>query len=264
MAAAGPSRSEMEKYKRVKKNDQLEKEDSREDVIRISAKGRTSNYVSYAAKLFSDAEETVKDEETGEDKPVKKFDKFTIKATGQALATAVTVAEIIKRRFKGIHQTTKIGSLEVNDEYELKEGETGEDDKELDPTITQVRHISFIEIELSKVEPAEKSTIGYQPPLPDDQVNEKSMDELIGETKGGRPSGGGRGRGGKGGRGSKPEKKDDEKSEKKSEKKDDKKDSKKGGGKKGGKGKGKGKKGKGKGKKGKGKGKGGDSDSDDE
>lgn len=66
---------------------------------------------------------------------VKKFDAFTIKATGQALATAVTVAEIIKRRFKGIHQMTKIGSLEVNDEYELKEDE----DEKLDKTITQVR-----------------------------------------------------------------------------------------------------------------------------
>lgn len=223
MAEKPESRSiDMEKYKRVRKEKE-EKEDSKKDEIRISSKGRTSNYISYAGKLFN---------EDG-------MDSFVIKATGQALATAVTVCEIIKRRFKGIHQITKIGSIEIEDEYEPK---SKDDDLE---NIKQIRNVSFIEITLSKVE-LDTADRGYQPPLPEDQVEEKSPEELA-ERRSGRK--GGKKSKGKGKRKYSEDDDDDDDDER----------SPKGKGKKGKKGKGKDSKGKGKGKKGKdskGKGKG--------
>merc|ERR1712113_1295867 len=139
--------------------------------IRITSTGRTRNYVTYAAKLL-------KDEET--------FESLTLRATGTALATAVTVSEIIKRRFKGLHQVCKIGNAEVIDTYEpLEEGlEVVED----------VRSISFIEITLSLKEPNPKP-VGYQEPLDESLV--KEYDEAEDERRKAK-KGKGRGKRGKG------------------------------------------------------------------
>lgn len=152
----------MDKYRRVAKEKNTNKE-TPEDEIRVTATGRTATYVTYAGKLFNE----------------KSLNKCTIKATGTALATAVTVVEIIKRRFKGLHQITKLGSTEIVDEYEpLEEG--------LDK-VTDVRQVSFVEISLSK-EPLDTKDKGYQPPISEDLVKEFSPEEMA------------RGRGGRGGR----------------------------------------------------------------
>ncbi|CAD7955927.1 unnamed protein product [Amoebophrya sp. A120] len=189
----------MEKYRRKAP---VKEEKSADDEIRVTAKGRTATYVSYASKLFNE----------------KNMDEFTLKATGAALATAVTVAEVVKRRFKGLHQITKLGSVEVVDEWEpIEEG--------LDP-VTNTRNVSFIEITLSKKE-LDKKNIGYQEPIDESLVEEIDPEEML--------------RGG-------PRKAREEGDE---EGKKTKKGKGKGKGKKGSKGKGKGKKGKGKGKKGK-------------
>lgn len=158
--------SKMEKYRRVQ-NKKSEESQSRDDEIRITAKGRTATYVSYAGKLFND----------------KEMKEFTLKATGAALATAVTVAEVIKRRFKGLHQITKLGSVEVVDEWEpLEEG--------LEP-MNSTRSVSFIEIVLSK-EPLDKDDKGYQEPLDESLVKEVDPDELQKKPEGAakKPKGG--------------------------------------------------------------------------
>merc|ERR1719201_225245 len=108
--------------------------------------------------------------------------QVVVKATGNALTKAVTTAEIIKRRFKGLHQVTNLGSTEIVDEYEpLEEG--------LDKVI-DTRNVSFIEITLSK-EALDTNNKGYQPPLPEDQVKDYDPEEIAK----GRGRGGGRGRG---------------------------------------------------------------------
>jgi len=194
---------EATKYKRVRKV--KEEGESKEDVIKITARGKAATYVSYASKLFSE----------------KELSAFTIKATGIALSTAVTVAEVIKRRFKGLHQITKVGTLELVDEWEpLEEG--------LEP-LSSKRNVSFVEILLSK-EQLDKNDIGYQEPLPESEVDEREDVAKKPERKGKGKKSKGKGKGkGKGKKGSKG----------------------KGKGKKGSKGKGKGKKGKGKKSKGK-------------
>jgi len=198
----------MENYRRVIRPLDGEKTKTADDEIRITSKGRTGTYVSYCCKLFNEKEEK----------------QFTLKATGQAIATAVTVAEVVKRRFKEIHQVTKLGSVEVEDEWEpIEEG--------LD-TITMKRNVSFIEITLARDESlVDKKAPGYQAPIDQSLVVEMDPEEMAK----------GRGR-------AKKEKEGDDEEEKPRRKG-------KGKGKKG-KGKGKKGKGKGKGKKGKGKGKG--------
>jgi DNA-binding protein Alba len=87
--------------------------------------------------------------------------EIVLKAMGRAINKTVTIAEIIKRRIASLHQNTAIGSTDITDLWEpLEEG--------LLPLET-TRHVSMITITLSTKE-LDKTSIGYQPPLPADQV----------------------------------------------------------------------------------------------
>merc|ERR1712039_1147607 len=123
------------------------------------------------------------------------------KASGNALTKAVTAAEVIKRRFKGLHQVTSLGTVEIVDEYEpLEEG--------LDK-VTDTRNVSTIEITLSK-DALDSSNKGYQAPIDESLVKEYDAEEMSrgrghGRGKGrgkGRGRGKGKGKGKGGGRGS--------------------------------------------------------------
>merc|ERR1719247_2355434 len=160
--------STMDKYRKVvKPREQTVKDD---DEIRVTAAGSVSAYVAYAAKIFNEME-----------KP-----KIVVKGTGNALSKVVTTAEVIKRRFKGLHQVTNLGNTEIVDEYEpLEEG--------LDKVV-DTRNISFVEITLSK-DALDTKDKGYQPPLDESEVTEYSAEE-VGKSRGrGRERGGGRGKG---------------------------------------------------------------------
>merc|ERR1719464_1992085 len=120
-------RANMDKYRRVEKVKETTVKD--DDEIRVTAMGSVSAYVSRAATVFKELES----------------EQVVVKATGNALTKAVTLAEVIKRRFKGLHQITTLGSTEIVDEYEpLEEG--------LDK-VTDTRTVSVIEIRLSKAAP---------------------------------------------------------------------------------------------------------------
>merc|ERR1712217_315044 len=140
-----------------------------EDEIRVTGVGSVSAYVGRAATVYNELNKS----------------KVVIKASGNALTKAVTAAEVIKRRFKDLHQITTLGSVEITDEYEpLEEG--------LD-RVTDTRNVSIIEIKLSK-EPLDTSDKGYQAPIDASLVTEfdpEKMTKPRGRAKG-------RGRGGKG------------------------------------------------------------------
>ncbi|XVF11577.1 hypothetical protein REPUB_Repub08aG0039200 [Reevesia pubescens] len=105
---------------------------------------------------------------------------------GRAINKTVTIVELIKRRIVGLHQITSIESTDITDMWEpLEEG--------LFPLET-TRHVSMISITLSKKE-LNLSSVGYQPPLPADQV--KASIEIDHEGEG-SPNARGRGRGGRG------------------------------------------------------------------
>jgi len=161
----------MDKYRKVDKPKSTEA--AAEDEIRVTAVGSVSAYVSRAAKVFNELE-----------KP-----KVVIRATGSALTKAVTLTEVIKRRFKGLHQITSCGSVEIVDEYEpLEEG--------LD-RVTDTRTVSVLDITLSK-EALDSSDKGYQPPIDEALVTDFDP-EQVGKGRGrGKGRGKGKGKGEKG------------------------------------------------------------------
>merc|ERR1719148_609539 len=146
-----------DKYKKIMKPKESVVMD--EEEIRVTAAGSVSAYVSRAAKLFGEME--------------KKF--IVIAASGNAVTKAVTSAEVIKRRFKGLHQITKLGSQEVIDEYEpLEEG--------LDK-VSETRNLPFVEIKLS-LDPLDTSDKGYQAPLDESEVKEYDAEEMMSRGRG--------------------------------------------------------------------------------
>merc|ERR1719181_2668316 len=150
-----------------------------DEEIRITAVGSVSAYISRAATVYGELAK----------------DKVVIKATGNALTKAVTTAEVIKRRFKGLHQITNIGSTEIVDEYEpIEEG--------LDK-VTQTRNMPFVEITLSK-DALDTKDKGYQAPIDESLVTEVDAEEMMKPR--GRGKGRGRGRGKGKGKDSSPSK----------------------------------------------------------
>lgn len=155
---------QMDKYRKVQKPKDAIVQDESE--IRVTSQGSVSAYISYAAKVLNEGGGP----------------KVVLKASGNALTKAVTAGEVIKRRFKGLHQLTKVTTMEIVDEYEpLEEGL----DKVLD-----IRSLPCIEIILS-LEPLDESDKGYQAPIPESLVSEFDPEQMAR----GRGRGDGRGRG---------------------------------------------------------------------
>ncbi|KAG9442800.1 hypothetical protein H6P81_018654 [Aristolochia fimbriata] len=158
----------MDRYQRVEKP----KADTpiNENEIRITTQGRMRSYITYATSLLQE----------------KGSDEIVFKAMGRAINKTVMIVELIKRRIAGLHQNTAIGSTDITDTWEpLEEG--------LLPLET-TRHVSMITITLSKKD-LDASSVGYQSPLPLEQVKPLTDFDFEGE---GSPSGRGRGRGGRG------------------------------------------------------------------
>ncbi|XP_027092288.1 uncharacterized protein LOC113748941 [Coffea eugenioides] len=158
----------MDRYRKVEKPKAETPIDENE--IRITSQGRMRSYITYAMSLLQE----------------KGSEEIVFKAMGRAINKTVTIVELIKRRIVGLHQITSITSTDINDTWEpLEEG--------LLPLQT-TRHVSMITITLSKKE-LDTSSLGYQPPIPADQVKVSTDIEYDGE---GSPNGRGRGRGGRG------------------------------------------------------------------
>ncbi|MED6185950.1 hypothetical protein PIB30_062077 [Stylosanthes scabra] len=158
----------MDRYQKVEKPRAETPIDENE--IRITSQGRMRNYITYAMTLLQE----------------KGSNEIVFKAMGRAINKTVTIVELIKRRIVGLHQNTQIGSTDITDTWEpLEEG--------LLPLET-TRHVSMITITLSKKE-INTSSVGYQSPLPADQVKASADFDYEGESS---PNGRIRGRGGRG------------------------------------------------------------------
>lgn len=127
----------------------------REDEIRVTNKGGVHRYVAYAARLFGEQEKKT----------------VTIKATGNAICGAITLAEIVKRRFENLHQVNKIGVTTISDTYEPLEWGLDE--------ITRQRNVPFLEIILGvDIEALDKEAPGYQEPIDQSLVKPMAMDQI--------------------------------------------------------------------------------------
>lgn len=144
----------MDKYRRVEKSKTADAEAQpvAANEIRITQTGKVRSYISYANGLFADKQEQ----------------SVVLKAMGNAISKAVTVAEILKHRVAHLHQITQISSIETVDVYEpLEEG--------LDRIETK-RHIPSISITLS-LKQLNTSDPGYQSPIPVEMVSTTPFDE---------------------------------------------------------------------------------------
>ncbi|KAL0912735.1 hypothetical protein M5K25_018727 [Dendrobium thyrsiflorum] len=158
----------MDRYQRVEKP--REETPINDNEIRITTQGRMRSYITYATSLLQE----------------KESNEIVFKAMGRAINKTVVIVELIKRRIAGLHQNTAVGSTDIIDTWEpLEEG--------LLPLET-TRHVSMISITLSKME-LDKSSAGYQSPLPADQVKPSGEFDYEGEVS---PAGRGRGRVGHG------------------------------------------------------------------
>ncbi|GAA0153992.1 hypothetical protein Leryth_002696 [Lithospermum erythrorhizon] len=127
----------MDRYQRVEKA--RPEEPINENEIRITAQGIIRNYISYATSLLQD----------------KMAKEIVLKAMGQAISKTVSIAEIIKKRYPGLHQETAISSTTITDAYEpIEEGLQ---------TLEMTRQVSLITIKLSTAE-LNKDSPGYQAP----------------------------------------------------------------------------------------------------
>lgn len=113
-----------------------------ENEIRVTAQGKMRNYVAYAATLFSES----------------KSHTVVLKGMGRVINKTVSLAEILKRRVKGLYQLAEIGSIKVVDKKHPKGDE--------EPTEV-VRLLSVIKIVLT-TEPEDRTK--FQPPLDESMV----------------------------------------------------------------------------------------------
>ena len=134
------------KYIKIKP-EEAEKAKSAENEIRISTRRRPNSYIIYAAVLFLE----------------KQFDTVVLKGIGETIPQMLMVADVLRRRIKGIHQVNTISSINVQDIYEpLEEG--------LD-TVIVTRTLSMLEVKLTTKPSAEDlKAAGYQKPIPDEDV----------------------------------------------------------------------------------------------
>ncbi|KDD71829.1 hypothetical protein H632_c4328p0, partial [Helicosporidium sp. ATCC 50920] len=137
----------MDKYK--KETSKREHSTSKENEIRITAPGKVKDYVLKGKDLLEG----------------DKFLHIEIKAMGQAIQKAVTVAEVLKRSMPRLYTNTTIFSVEVKDTWlPIEEGP--------DP-IETVRVIPAVGIIISK-DKAGLSEPGYQEPVDPSEVRSTS------------------------------------------------------------------------------------------
>ena len=137
-----PSRKE---YRRVRKEDKDgEKPATAENEVRVVASRGQRMYIKYAIDILTGGEGKTK------------HDSVKLTGMGNAVYNVVNVTEILKRRVKGLHQTTEISSQTLKDQYEaIEEGKEG---------LEVERKVSVIEVVLS-TKPLDTKHIGYQAPL---------------------------------------------------------------------------------------------------
>ena len=135
----------LEKYKKVRSD----REAVPDGIIRVNRTIQARNFIDHVLDEFNN----------------KGKDQITLSSLGQAITKAVTIAEIVKHRIAGLHQVNEINTIVIDDEYEPLEEEEGLD------KMTVSRKLTCLQITLSKTAPKDTTVAGYQPPIPESEVN---------------------------------------------------------------------------------------------
>ena len=85
---------------------------------------------------------------------------------GKAITKVITVAEILKRRVAGLHQRTSLHTLEMDETFEPK-------DEGLN-VVRRKRRVGAVTVTLcGDVSRIDAGAVGYQAPVPEDEVTPK-------------------------------------------------------------------------------------------
>ncbi|XP_019719446.1 ribonuclease P protein subunit p25-like protein [Hippocampus comes] len=163
--------------------------------VRVKDGSKIRNLLRYAlsrieAKSQVDKHDGGGDGEVNEDPPSRPLCRqLVFTASGKGVSKAITCAEVVKRRVRGLHQLTSLASSTLTDVWDPLEPAVGLD------SITVSRKLPVIWILLSK-DPLDHSLPGYQAPGRCDNLWTRDNKEEVGAYKRKRGGGGGRGRGG--------------------------------------------------------------------
>ena len=151
------SNKELKRYKAVKEEKKREPEGN-ELLVRPKASG-AGPYIRRALMLLK-----------GDDKnpEAKTYKSIIIMGRGQAIGKVVQIAEIVKRRVKGIHQVTKLEAETITTRYTAKNPEEGLEDVDVERSVPGL----YITLSLDELD---TSNLGYQKPLPEDEVTEGDL-----------------------------------------------------------------------------------------
>ena len=99
----------------------------------------------------------------------KKLGAIKLKASGQAISKVCYVADVLRRRIKGLHMQQILSNIKIEDEYEPKE--EGLDRVVIERVLTVFEVV--LALDISKVD---VNHYGYQAPLPEEDVKEFPLD----------------------------------------------------------------------------------------
>lgn len=158
--------------------------------IRVKDGSKLRNLLRYALSRMEAKGQAGEEEADPQGPPLCPQLVFT--AVGKAVSKAITCAEIVKRRVKGLHQLTRLLYGAVVEVWEPREPGVGLD------SLTVNRNVPTIWILLSR-DPLDGSQSGYQAPGRYDALWAQSASRQEGGPRAGprkkRGGGGGRGRG---------------------------------------------------------------------
>eukprot|EP00803_Ostreobium_quekettii_P003835 evm.model.scf_2621.1 EVM.evm.TU.scf_2621.1 scf_2621:4592-6424(-) len=115
-----------------------------ETEVRITSRGKIRNYVTFAANLFLTKNEKA----------------IVVRGLGNVINKTVNLAEVLKRRVKGLYQVTNIGSLRITDAVEARDGR---------PARQRTTLVAVISILLTTERP-DASVPCVQEPLPEEEI----------------------------------------------------------------------------------------------
>jgi len=163
------ARQDLKDFKRVTPKKEAKEEEHPKCELRVGPVRPPKAYIASCIDLFEEGEKTV-----------------VLKGRGQVISKVVNIAEVVKRRVKGLHQLAATESTQVTDVYEPKAGAEGKENIEIK------KYIAALSITLS-LEQLDKSLPGYQEPLSDSEVIEEDKTKRDNKEEKKRPRRSGKG-----------------------------------------------------------------------
>lgn len=129
------------------------------------------------------------------------METVVLRGAGNSSVKVCKVAELLRHGVEGLHKEMKISSIEVESDNRRggrrnnRRGDDEEEDKEDEEP--RKRILVILEVTLSlNVDLLDTSSIGYQAPPPSEEVEVKTLDELMNPPRTERTGGDDRRRGG--------------------------------------------------------------------